>query len=71
MCEIGDEELNDIIPRENKELKNEFQDIGYYRDEKGYMRYGVIPKNYSNDGVKATLEYPSDGRNVNSNPNYR
>jgi hypothetical protein len=45
MCEIGDEELNDIIPRENKELKNEFQDIGYYRDEKGYMRYGVIPKN--------------------------
>jgi len=45
MCEIGDEELNDIIPRENKELKNEFQDIGYYRDERGYMRHGVIPKN--------------------------
>ena len=70
MCEIGDEELNDIIPRENKELKNEFQDIGYYRDERGYMRHGVIPKNIQPQ-VKATLEYPSDGRNVNSNPNYR
>ena len=44
MCEVGDEELNDILPKERKKENDEFQDIGYYKDEKGYTRFGVIPK---------------------------
>ena len=69
MAEVGDEELNDIPPREKKDLSNQFQDIGYYKDEKGYTRFGVIPKQITQQVIaRWDLE---DGRNVNSNPNYR
>jgi len=44
MAEIADEEVSELIPVAVKEIKNEFQDIGYYKDEKGYTRFGVIPK---------------------------
>ena len=69
MCEIGDEELNDIIPKEQKKYKEEFQDIGYYKDEKGYTRFGVIPKQITLQ-AKATWNL-YDGKNITSNPNYR
>ena len=69
MCEIGDEELNDILPKENKPIKDEFQDIGYYKDEKGYTHFGVIPKQISMT-VKAHWNL-YDGKNVTSNPYYR
>ena len=69
MCEIADEELNDIIPKEQKQYKDEFQDIGYYKDEKGYTRFGVIPKQVTQQ-VKAHWDL-YDGRNITSNPNYR
>ena len=69
MCEIADEELNDIIPREQKQYKDEFQDIGYYKDEKGYTRFGVIPKQITQQ-VKATWDF-YDGKNITSNPYYR
>jgi len=44
MAEIADEELNGIIPKSNKPISQDFQDIGYYKDEKGYTRFGIIPK---------------------------
>jgi hypothetical protein len=44
MAEVGDEELNGIIPKVNKPISDEFQDIGYYTDERGYKRFGIIPK---------------------------
>ena len=69
MAEVGDEELNDIIPREQPKYDKEFQDIGYYKDENGYTRFGVIPKQITQQ-VKARWDL-EDGRNVNSNPNYR
>ena len=69
MCEIADEELNDIIPRQHKELKNEFQDIGYYKDEKGYTRFGIIPKQNQLQARVSWDQY--DGKNVTSNPRYR
>ena len=69
MCEIADEELNDIVPRQQKQIKDEFQDIGYYRDEHGYMRFGVIPKQNKPQVMASWDLY--DGRNVTSNPNYR
>ncbi len=70
MCEIGDEELNDIIPKEQKSISEGFQDIGYYKDEKGYTRFGVIPKNNFNGYAKARWDL-YDGRNVTSDPRYR
>ena len=69
MAEVGDEELSDIIPKERTKYKDEFQDIGYYKDENGYTRFGVIPKQMKQQ-VKATWDL-SYGGNVTSNPNYR
>ena len=43
MAEMADEELKGIIPRElNVETKS-FEDFGYYIDERGYKRFGMIP----------------------------
>ena len=69
MCEVGDEELNDILPKERKKENDEFQDIGYYKDEKGYTRFGIIPKQITQQ-VKAHWDQ-YDGKNVTSNPYYR
>ena len=57
--------LDDVL-----EVSNEFQDIGYYKDEKGYTRFGIIPKQNNNRKVQARWDL-YDGRNVNSNPYYR
>jgi hypothetical protein len=43
MAEIADEEVSELVPVAVKETKKEFRDIGYYKDEKGYTRFGVIP----------------------------
>ena len=45
MAEIGDEALTGVTPSKPTVTKNNWQDIGWYRDEKGYLKYGVIPKN--------------------------
>lgn len=44
MAELADEELHEIIPKAIKQADEEYQDIGYYYDEKGYKRFGAIPK---------------------------
>ena len=71
MCEVGDEELNDIIPREYKPVSSNFQDVGYYKDENGYTRFGLIPKQNSTP-VSGNIDtgYYS-GYNITSNPRYR
>jgi len=43
MAEIGDEELSDITPKKAEPVSSTFQDVGYYKDENGYTRYGIIP----------------------------
>ena len=69
MAEIADEEVSELVPVAQKEIKNEFQDIGYYKDEKGYTRYGVIPKQVQ---IQIKANWNSyNGGNVTSNPYYR
>lgn len=69
MAELGDEELRDIIPKKQEVVSQDFQDIGYYIDEHGYRRFGVIPKKNNNTRVSWNLH---DGNiNINSNPKYR
>ena len=70
MAEIADEEISELVPVSVKETKKEFQDIGYYKDERGYVKYGIIPKEYKNPEIKARWD-SYDGGSVNSNPNYR
>lgn len=53
---LADEELQGITPKSIQQDDNEFEDIGYYIDENGYKRFGVIPNKNKNK-----LQY---------NPNY-
>lgn len=45
MALLADEELNGVVPRAAVVENNTFKDIGYYRDENGIKRYGIIPNN--------------------------
>lgn len=44
MALLGDEELMGKIPKTATRTKNEWKDIGYYYDERGMKKFGVIPK---------------------------
>lgn len=46
-CEIGDEALTGITPTKPVVTSKTWQDIGYYKDSKGYLRHGVIPNKNS------------------------
>lgn len=43
-AELADEELSGIVPKAVKTVEQQFQDFGYYYDERGYKRFGIIPK---------------------------
>lgn len=43
MVEIADEELTGINPAVKQSVESEWNDVGYYRDENGYMKFGVLP----------------------------
>lgn len=47
MCEIADEELSGAIPRIINNINKEWEDFGYYIDEYGVKRKGVIPNNFN------------------------
>ena len=42
-CEIGDEAMTGITPVKQQNFKKEWKDFGWYKDEKGYKHFGVIP----------------------------
>ena len=44
MVELADQELSGRQPTKVDKEVEEFQDIGYYIDEKGYRHFGAIPK---------------------------
>jgi hypothetical protein len=44
LCELADEELHGVVARKVVEENNQFEDVGWYTDERGYKRFGVIPK---------------------------
>lgn len=43
MAMLADEEIRSIVPRQVVEANETFQDIGYYKDENGYTKWGIIP----------------------------
>lgn len=50
MVELADQELSARVPiKAEEEGKVEFQDFGYWRDSRGYLHRGVIPKKEPND----------------------
>ena len=69
MAEVGDEELRDIVPKKVEVVSDEFQDIGYYIDENGHRRFGIIPK--QNNRTIASWNKYDGNENITSNPRYR
>lgn len=70
MAEIADEELNDINPKSTEPIQKEYHDIGYYKDERGYTRFGIIPKKVQVQ-INYSWDKPWEGENIVTNPNYR
>lgn len=76
MTELADEELSGIIPKEVEDSpEKEWQDIGWYRDERGYKKFGVIPKkteqprtmfNWENSEGNSSGLHSSDPRYMNT-----
>jgi hypothetical protein len=43
-AELGDEDLMGFTPRISNSIANEWRDFGWYIDNYGNKRYGIIPK---------------------------
>lgn len=73
MTELADEELSGVIPRVVEEdVNNEWQDIGYYRDDRGITHFGIIPNKQETKLPGYTWRHQNydPSRNQTSNPRY-
>lgn len=72
MAELADEELTGIVPRlVEDEVSTQWQDIGYYKDERGITRFGIIPNKQQNIPEHTWKhEHFDSSRNHVSNPKY-
>lgn len=57
MVELADEELMGQVPKVQERYKSEWKDIGYYTDEYGYKRFGVIPQNIEKKTYSEQIYY--------------
>lgn len=68
LCELGDEDMMGITPRQVENTDDSFQDFGYYIDpETGYRRQGVIPKKIKTIATINNISYDNLGIRT-SNP---
>lgn len=59
MAELADQELSGRQPIKVEQDEGDvFQDFGYYKDEKGYMHFGVIPK--KEQPINVNIKYTDD-----------
>jgi hypothetical protein len=52
MCELGDEELSVRKPVIQERTSQDFRDVGWYTDGRGYKHYGIIPKTTEEKNAK-------------------
>lgn len=68
LCELGDEDMMGVTPRQVENTDNSFQDFGYYIDpETGYRRKGIIPKKIITKATINSISYDNLGIRT-SNP---
>jgi Ni,Fe-hydrogenase I large subunit len=48
MTEIGDEDMYNLKIKESQEERTTRKDIGYYIDERGIKRWGIVPTQQQN-----------------------
>ena len=59
MSELADQELSGRQPiKVEQDEEDVFQDFGYYKDEKGYTHFGVIPK--KEQPINVNIKYTDD-----------
>lgn len=63
MCELGDEELRTVVPKQINQDPNQIvYNLGYFINSKGYKEYGPIPKRLGDEyGTKTQINYKYDG----------
>ena len=67
MAELADEELTGLVPKQIKQEDDTWDDIGFYVDEKGHRRWGVIPKTYKPEiNVNMKFEILDDHSRIRS-----
>ena len=70
-AELADEEKQGSVPKAIKTEAESYEDVGYYYDENGVKRFGVIPKQNQNN-VRYNMDFGQDNSfNRSSNPRYR
>lgn len=68
LCELGDEDMMGVTPRQVENTDDSFQDFGYYIDpETGYRRRGIIPKKIITKATINSISYDNLGIRT-SNP---
>ncbi len=68
LCELGDEDMIGVTPRQIENTDDSFQDFGYYIDpETGYRRKGIIPKKIITKATINSISYDNLGIRT-SNP---
>ena len=60
MAELADEELSGVVPKQIENYQEQWSDIGYYIDEYGYKRKGIIPKNRLSINVSNNFDIQND-----------
>ena len=72
MAELADEELTSVVPSKvEDDSYNEWQDIGYYTDERGYKKFGPIPtQRQFQTNFKINTQDDDPRRVRTSNPRY-
>lgn len=68
LCELGDEDMMGVTPKQVENIDDSFQDFGYYIDpETGYRRQGMIPKKIKTKATINSISYDNLGIRT-SNP---
>ncbi|GMO69599.1 MAG: hypothetical protein Nk1A_8770 [Endomicrobiia bacterium] len=68
MAMLGDEELQGFVAKPVDIVSSEWENFGYYIDEKGYRRYGTIPNQQINVQLGTIEQHYNDGRPRTSDP---
>ena len=56
MTELADEELSGVVPVVVQKQEDRYEGkVGYYTDERGYKRWGVIPESIPQPRINSEL----------------
>lgn len=62
MTELADEQLGNIIPTKIKSVEDVWVDVGYYCDDRGIKRWGIIPQSNKPSDIIINYENIDNGK---------